>query len=341
MLSRTENPWMLIGSLCVGIFLMFALMLLPQFIMALLIVGATVIIGIWMISARAKEEADQAMHSRAGREATLMTQDELGFMTETAIVSHSPRVDWLPRAILSGFIAATAMLAMFFVAYGVAVLFSAGVAEAQGTASQSTMTRWLYNLTHNSITDMGQTSLYFVMGAHLAVSLIMAGIYAYFFEPHVSGPGWAKGVYFSVIPLILSIVVFFPLVGGGFLGSALGAGPLPYAGNALLHLVFGATLGLMYGPVGDTLPWMEETHSTENRMAMQHAEKAAAIGIMCGMLLGLLAGIGDQVAIRGATVTDATALLTILGLVLTGGAFGALAGTMFGLPMRSEMARNS
>lgn len=52
---------------------------------------------------------------------------------------------------------------------------------------------------------------------------------------------------FSLIPWAFSLVVFLPLVGGGFLGLGLGAGPLPILGNLLLHAVYGVTLGSVLG----------------------------------------------------------------------------------------------
>ena len=51
---------------------------------------------------------------------------------------------------------------------------------------------------------------------------------------------------FSIIPWFLSLVVFFPIVGAGFFGADLDAGPLPAIGNLILHLIYGAVLGSMY-----------------------------------------------------------------------------------------------
>ena len=326
MLSRNENPWVIVGAMSAG-FLFMLLLLMSLFgglILAFAVIVSLPIFAVFL-AMQFRSERQNAEVMNAG---TAKAVERL----------HTPRSDWLPRSILSGFIASTAMLATFFIAYGVALAFSSGGMEQQsGTASQNAMTLWLYNLTHNAITDIGQASLYFAMGAHLATSLIMAALYAYLFEPRVGGADWTKGVYFSVLPWFLSVTIFFPLVGGGVFGVELGAGPLPYLGNLVLHLVFGATLGLMYGPLGDTLPGIEETQSAENQTAMRHAEKAAAIGIVGGMFLGLALAIGEHLALQpDSAIGQPASLAAILGLTLIGGALGSLVGTLVGLPGQGQ-----
>lgn len=320
MLSKSEHPLVIVGAMGAAIFV--ALFLLGSILGGLtLALGVLVVLPIVFFAIAMQESREQ---------------QKSPFITVNNQVR--PRPDWLPRSILSGFIASTAMLVTFFIAYGVAFVFSSdGYDQMGGTASQVTMAVWLYNLTHNAITDMGQTSLYFSLGTHFAVSLVLAVTYAYFFEPRMGGADWMRGVYFSVIPWFLSVTIFFPLIGGGVFGVELGAGPLPFLGNLVLHLAFGATLGLMYGPLGDTLPGIEETQSVENQTAMRHAEKVAAMGIVGGMFLGLALGIGEHLAFQPhATIGQPTSLATILGLTLMGGALGALVGTLVGLPGQGQ-----
>src|SRR5205823_3461724 len=123
------------------------------------------------------------------------------------------------------------------------------------------------NLTHNKVLDLAQSALYLSIGVHFAVGLVLALVYAYIVEPRMWGPGWIRGSLFAIVPWVFSVVVFFPLVGGGFLGVGLGAGPLAFLGNLVLHVVYGATLGLMYEPMFDEQPDIE-SRNEENSWAM-------------------------------------------------------------------------
>src|SRR5581483_5840055 len=112
---------------------------------------------------------------------------------------------------------------------------------------------WFGGLIHNPLVDLTQSNLYLAIGVHFGIGLVWAVIYAAVFEPRLWGPGWQRGGIFSLLPWLLSLLIFLPLTGGGFLGAAMNAGPLPILGNFVLNLVFGATLGLVYGPFGDVL----------------------------------------------------------------------------------------
>ena len=52
---------------------------------------------------------------------------------------------------------------------------------------------------------------------------------------------------FALLPWLVSLVIFMPLLGGGILGLSLGAGPLPIVGNLVLHALYGAVLGVVWG----------------------------------------------------------------------------------------------
>src|SRR5262249_37338137 len=166
-------------------------------------------------------------------------------------VRHIANPGRLPRSIISGFIATVMMLFAYMIAYGLAVLLS-GV-QLVNRPGSSTFAGWFHNLVNNPVVDLAKTNLYAALAVYLAGGLIWAAIYAYFVEPRLSGPSWVQGVVFSIIPFLVSIFVLLPLLRGGVLGLGLGAGPLPIIGNALLHIVYGATLGLVYGPYGDMI----------------------------------------------------------------------------------------
>src|SRR5438067_1399852 len=165
-------------------------------------------------------------------------------------VSPEVRRDWLPRAIVAGFIAAVVMSFTFMLAYGLAYLV-ARWQPLRYSESPANIAGWFYALIHNPATDLAGSNLYVSGGLHFLVAIAWAVLYAYAAEPRLHGPAWRRGVTFSLLPWLLSIIVLLPLVGGGPLGVGLGAGPLPVLGNLILHAVYGATLGVVYGPFGD------------------------------------------------------------------------------------------
>lgn len=250
------------------------------------------------------------------------------------------RPGWLPRAIISGFAATSVMLFAFIVAYGIGLAIAAiELADRRGAG---VIQSWFHGLTHNQVLDLASTSLYASLAVYFAFGLVWAVAYAAIAEPMLRGPSWLQGMEFSLVPWLLSLVVFFPLVGGGLFGLALGAGPLPILGNLILHLVYGATLGLVYGPFGDidaerfgTRRGADRAEPDEDAWAMGRSEAMAARGLIIGAALGVLVGL------VGATVAQLQPGLTLLGLApigfvvasgLLGAAYGGLIGSLVGLP---------
>jgi hypothetical protein len=243
---------------------------------------------------------------------------------QAARVAPGARADWLPRAVVSGFAAAVVMLVTYILGYGLAYLLGRPGPAEGGLAGA--LRGWLYSLTHNTLTDLAGAQLYVVAGLHLVVALVWAGLYARYVEPRLRGPGWRRGLTFALLPWLLSILVVLPLSGGGLFGMALGAGPLPSLGNLILHLAYGATLGAVYGPLGDvpadSLSWTGPRDTLE---ATRRGEVQIARGIGVGLALGLLVGLAAALFDLGPN----TAALGIpraafvLGWTLLGGAFGA------------------
>ncbi|ACR32747.1 DUF6789 family protein [Burkholderia glumae] len=59
------------------------------------------------------------------------------------------------------------------------------------------------------------------------------------------GPFWLKGMLFAVVPWLVMMFAMMPMAGAGFFGLDLGmAAPVM---TLMLHLVFGAVLGAVYG----------------------------------------------------------------------------------------------
>jgi hypothetical protein len=222
---------------------------------------------------------------------------------------------WLRDGVIAGFIATIAMTVVLAAAYG--------LARAIGDEDGPTVLRWFWNLAHNPVTERPEDAPFIAIGLNLAVGLVLALGYAHFAEPILSGPAWQKGMLFSLLPWLISIVFFLPIMGGGFLGMDIEAGPLPILGNLVLHLVYGAVLGAVYGlrleqGLADT--------PAERRNAAR-AERGAALGVAFGVVVGLVVGWLFSSAIDEVSTE---ALVATLG-ALVGGSIGMLIGSMVGM----------
>lgn len=193
--------------------------------------------------------------------------------------------DAFVSAALAGLIATSVMSVVLVGGYAVAALL--GVKD-----SSSVLLRWVWGLANNSLTERTQELLPVAMGLHFLSGLVWALAYVPA-EPRLKGPGWRRGAVFSIGPWILSVVVFFPLVGGGLLGFGFGAGPLPIAGNLVVHAVYGIILGQVYTPWGRRLlSGKTGPGATEELRLVAREESVVAVGIASGVLVGgLLAGL--------------------------------------------------
>lgn len=84
------------------------------------------------------------------------------------------------------------------------------------------------------------TALLFVGGCGWAI------VYTHIVEPLLPWPAWVTGLAFGAIPWLASLFILLPAVGGGILGLALDAGPIPLIGEALRNGLFGLGLGTTY-----------------------------------------------------------------------------------------------
>jgi hypothetical protein len=223
------------------------------------------------------------------------------------------RADWLADSVVSGFLATVAMTIVMALAYG--------VARAIGDERGSTIERWFWALTHNPVTRTTQDAIALAVALNLGVGILWAIVYAYAVEHRLPGPGWRKGMLFALVPWVLSIVTFLPIMEGGIFGRDIGAGPLPVLGNLILHLVYGAVLGTIYAA---NLDWPDDAELDRALAVAQ--QRAAAIGIAIGLVVGAIGGwiIGpslDGIAGRG--------MIALIG-ALTLGALGLLLGVFIG-----------
>lgn len=227
---------------------------------------------------------------------------------------------WLRAGVIAGFAATIVMTIVLVLGYV--------MADAFATEGGSTFADWLYGLTHNQLTDNTFELPLAAYSTNLLAGVIWALIYAALFERRLNGPGWWRGVQFSLLPWILSLVVFFPVMGVGFFGSELGAGPLPVIGNLILHLAYGAALGLVYA-----FAVTPDTGRARDRLAGGWIDQGLAIGLAAGLMFGLIFG-----ALAGLFIDDSTYSSTevILAGAISGVFGGAIIGPLVGLELGSS-----
>jgi len=225
------------------------------------------------------------------------------------------REDWIPNSLVSGFAATFAMTVVIFGAYW--------FARTVGDANGNQISRWLYALQSNSLTRSTQNSAIIAVGLNLVVGIVWALAYGYDGVIRLSGPNWLKGMIYSLGPWLLSIIVFFPIMGAGIFGKDLGAGPLPILGNLILHLVYGAVLGSLYAV--DLESWLDG--SDADLQYNRAAESWAAIGMVVGTPIGL------ALAWIAGPSLDEVARLPIIALVgaILGAALGLMIGSFAGI----------
>jgi hypothetical protein len=232
------------------------------------------------------------------------------------ILSRRSAAAALPLAFLAGFVASVAMVLAFAIAFVAALLL--------GQLPVPVLADWFRGLTHNQLINTAGPNLYTATAVFFLGGLIWALLYGVVFEPRLRGSAWERGVSFSLVPWVFSLVIFLPLVGGGFMGINLGAGPLPIIGNLVLHLVYGATLGLVYGSADSVIDRPLHRGVNDDLSAGHLAELGAVKGIVAGLALGIVIGaIGAILIPQG---MNPMAMVVALGL--TGAAFGALVGSL-------------
>jgi hypothetical protein len=235
--------------------------------------------------------------------------------------SPANRTNWLSNSVIAGFPATVVMTMVFIGGY----LFSGAFAQESGNL----IGRWFWGLTHNTLTDSAYDIPIGAYSLNLLAGLVWAGVYGYLVEPRLSGPGWRKGMLFSIIPWILSLVVFFPIVGAGFFGADLGAGPLPAIGNLISHLVFGAVLGSIYAVPDESAVDAAASGGWET----QAQNRGMVIGLAGGLVIGMIVGSALGLVVLPEGVSEIEMLLAGAAV---GTMIGAIAGPLFGLSAGSR-----
>ncbi len=274
-------------------------------------------------------------------------------MDSQAVGGTPWRLMLLFRAILAGTIASSAMLFTFLAAYA-----GAGVVAALLPADRSALGvlgRWLYGLTHNVFIDTARPNLYLALAIYFAGGVGWAILYAWLFRWRPSAAPWQRGFAFALVPWAFSLLVFLPLVGGGVLGLALGAGPLPILGNFILHVVYGVTLGTVHASeraedvtvtstATSTATGAASAGATTSTAASAWANRGAEVGAGSGLVLGALTAlvawlVGAVSPAAEQMLSALNPLAALLAIVCIGGALGMLVGSFVGLSTRAPLRR--
>src|ERR687897_3430048 len=237
--------------------------------------------------------------------------------------TDAPREDWLRAGILAGFLGTFAMTIVLVAAYG--------LASSIGGGEGGVIQRWSWALVNNPVAQRTADGVVLAIGANLAMGLLLALVYARYAEPRLHGPSWWRGMQFALIPWLLSLVVFLPLMGGGVLGMDIGAGPLPILGNLILHLVYGAVLGISYAEA--TEDWLDDTDIDRDNAAA--AERGAAFGLIAGLIPGFVLGWFIAPAFGDLVGRSETAI----GVAFIGAAIGLAIGSFAGMSRTQGPAR--
>ncbi|MCS7173718.1 MAG: hypothetical protein N0A24_10200 [Armatimonadetes bacterium] len=140
---------------------------------------------------------------------------------------------------------ATTLLASLLV-----VLWGLGRAVMHPEATDF-LTRWFLGLWDNLVLDRTRVAFSWSLVAFALTGVLYAHLYVRTFGPvfyrveALATRPWLCGLLFAPVPWLVTLFVTLPLVGAGFLGSALASGG--FAWLALLaHLLHGLLLGVWF-----------------------------------------------------------------------------------------------
>ena len=246
------------------------------------------------------------------------------------------RQGWLARAVLSGFVATVLMILAAVVAYGIAyVLANIEPSEQAGTQTYSA---WFKGLTDNIIVEYTTDVFYAAIAIHLAIGLGLCPYLRVLCRAAHTRHGPRTRSRLCVLP-VGTVPGGIPAARGCriFRISAWTQASLPILGNLVLHIVYGAALGLIYGSFGDTVD-AENPDSAQataaDTAAMGSSERMAARGIVAGIVGGAAIGL-IAAAIAGISGSSEMMNLPLAAFVLVsavmGGTVGALIGSLVGL----------
>ncbi len=205
-------------------------------------------------------------------------------------------------ALLAGFVASVAMVLAFAIAFAAALVL--------GRLPVPILASWFQGLTNNALIDTAGPNLYAATALFFIGGLIWALLYGLLFEPRLRGSAWLKGVRFALIPWVFS---------------------LPIVGNLVLHAVYGAILGTVYGTAESVFDRPLHRGGSEDLLAGRLAELGAARGIGIGLALGIALGVIGAALVpqfTGMQGGSLNPLAMVVAVGLTGAAFGGFVGSL-------------
>lgn len=237
-------------------------------------------------------------------------------------IARPRHLGWVSRAVVSGFLAGVVALLVMIAAYG----FAAAVGSTNPNAGF--FAKWMWALANNPLTTLvNKVHVVQAVGLHLAVGIIWGVVYAAIFERVLQGPGWLKGLLFAILPCLVSLFIFLPIVGAGVFGAVVGAGPMAAIGAILLHAVYGFVLGETYA-LADGEGLLGGVDSPQAK-TFTLVERDMAAGLILGALAGAIISL-VLVAI-GLASGGTDAVLTVIGGATEGAFTGIVIGIFVGL----------
>ena len=85
---------------------------------------------------------------------------------------------------------------------------------------------------------------------HFMVGIALAFLYVYYFREFLPGPYWAKGMIFSVLPWVLTLIMMFPIVDTLDVGDKTQSPAVFIVSSMIAYLAFGAVMAIVAHPRG-------------------------------------------------------------------------------------------
>lgn len=85
---------------------------------------------------------------------------------------------------------------------------------------------------------------------HFMVGIALAFLYVYYFREFLPGPYWAKGMIFSVLPWVLTLIMMFPIVDTLDMGDETQSPGVFIVSTMAAYLAFGAVMAIVAHPKG-------------------------------------------------------------------------------------------
>jgi hypothetical protein len=94
---------------------------------------------------------------------------------------------------------------------------------------------------------MGASTPLVGWAGHFMIGTILWGVIFAGLDPILPGPHWLRGAIFATGAWLIMMVMMMPMAGAGLFGLGLGLGMMAPAATLMLHWIFGAVLGGVYG----------------------------------------------------------------------------------------------